>query len=194
MKNNTVKGFLIIFFSLIAFVTQAQKPYSMKSYSMTVSGTSSLHDWTSDITKVEWMGKILVEGNKLKSAKDVMVKIPVTSIKSTKGKIMDEKTYEAFKSDKNPIILYKLIKPAASPTGLNSTGVLSMAGVVRTVALASTVKVQTNGDVVITGSIKLNMRDYNMEPPTAVMGTIKVGEMVTINYTLVLQEAKTGTK
>jgi hypothetical protein len=30
------------------------------------------------------------------------------------------------------------------------------------------------------------MRDYKMTPPTAVMGTIKVGEEVTINFDLTL--------
>jgi hypothetical protein len=43
-----------------------------------------------------------------------------------------------------------------------------------------------NGDVQIIGSRKLNMKDFNMVPPTAMMGTIKVGEEVTVNFNLTL--------
>lgn len=37
---------------------------------------------------------------------------------------------------------------------------------------------------------KLNMRDYKMEPPTAMMGTIKVGEEVTIDFDLTITSTK----
>jgi polyisoprenoid-binding protein YceI len=57
---------------------------------------------------VEWKGVVTVEGNKVKEIKDVTITILVKSIKSEKGKTMDNKTYEAFKSDKFPNITYKL--------------------------------------------------------------------------------------
>jgi hypothetical protein len=61
-----------------------------------------------------------------------------------------------------------------------------MAGTSKPVELTAKGKVLANGDVQIIGSRKLNMKDFNMVPPTAMMGTIKVGEEVTVNFNLTL--------
>lgn len=47
-------------------------------------------------------------------------------------------------------------------------------------------KLLPNGDIQLTGSKKLNMKDFGMEPPTAVLGTIKVGPEVTVNFNLTI--------
>lgn len=179
---------LVIF--LLAGTVYGQTPYSLKTTKMTVDGTSSLHDWTSDVTKVEWVGSFLVSENKVKEVKNVQVKIAVTSIQSTKGKIMDNKTYEAFKYEKNPTIIYKLNTISITDAALKANGTLTMAGTTKAIEMSVTAKVLANGDIQLTGSQKLNMRDYKMEPPTAMMGTIKVGEMVTVKFDFTLTPNK----
>jgi hypothetical protein len=59
-----------------------------------------LHDWTSEVTKLEWAGQLTVEGTSVKAIQNVSVIIPVKSIKSEKGGMMDDKTYEAFIEEK----------------------------------------------------------------------------------------------
>ncbi len=187
----------IIFLLVIAgFSTslQAQSPFYLKTTKLTVSGSSTLHEWTSDATKVEWSGLFLVQDKKIVQAKDVQVKIPVTSIKSEKGKTMDNKTYEAFNSEKNPNIVYKLTSIKVSGAGpdftLDATGTLTMAGATQSIQMPVKAKLLANGDIQLTGSKKLNMKDYKMAPPTAMMGTIKVGEEVTINFDLTVTATK----
>jgi len=184
------RSWLPILFFLTVAAAYGQKPYSLKSHKVTIDGTSSLHDWTSDATKLEWKGTVLVEGNKLKEAKDVTVSIPVKSIKSTKGKTMDEKTYEAFKSDKNPAIIYKLTQITESGGTLKAVGTLTMAGATKSLTMDVTAKVLAGGDVQFTGKQKLNMKDFKMDPPTAMMGTIKVGPDVTVNFDLTVSPSK----
>ena len=180
--------FILVFF--IATIAQGQKPYSVKSYKMTIDGTSSMHDWTSDVTKLTWTGQVVTEGTTVKEIKGVVVNIPVAGIKSTKGKTMDNKTYDAFKSDKNPMIIYKLNSVTASGNNLKANGSLTMAGITKPVGLTASAKVLSNGDVQISGNQKLNMTDFSMSPPTALMGSIKVGAEVTINYELTLTSSK----
>jgi polyisoprenoid-binding protein YceI len=103
---------------------------------------------------------------------------------------MDNKTYEAFKSDKNPTITYKLSSLSASGANLQATGSLTMAGSSQSIVMSISAKVLANGDVQLTGTQKLSMKDYKMEPPTAVMGTIKVGDEVIVNFDLVLTPSK----
>jgi hypothetical protein len=149
----------------------------------------------SEVTKVEWNGNFVVEGNKIVEVSGVKVRIPVTSIKSEKGRIMDSKTYEAFDSDKNPFVTYTLSAAKIAGTSteftINSTGTLSMAGASRTIEMPVKAKMLSNGDIQLKGSHKMNMRDYKMEPPTAIMGTIKVGEELTIDFDLTLSTNKT---
>lgn len=190
IKTTITRILIALMIFLLGGTVYGQTPYSLKAAKMTVDGTSSLHDWTSDVTKVEWVGSFLVSENKVKEVKNVQVKIAVTSIQSTKGKIMDNKTYDAFKYEKNPAIIYKLNTISITDAALKANGTLMMAGTTKAIEMSVTAKVLANGDIQLTGSHKLNMRDYKMEPPTAMMGTIKVGEMVTVKFDLTLTPTK----
>lgn len=187
-RKNPLMILVIVF--LLPLAIFAQTAYSVKEYKITVQGSSTLHEWESDVTKAEANATITLQSNQLTDIKNVTVKIPVTSIKSTKGKMMDSKTYEAFNADKNPSIQYKLTSAKITTNGAGYTlvanGTLTMAGTSKPIELTAKGKVLANGDVQITGSKKLNMKDFNMEPPTAMMGTIKVGEEVTVNFNLTL--------
>lgn len=193
MKSFTTV-FVTVLLALLLMSGVAQAPYKIKTSKMTVAGTSSLHEWESEVTQVEWTGSFDVENNMLKAIKDVTVKIPVTSIKSTKGKIMDNKTYDAFEYEKNPHILFRLtdakITGTAANLVINASGTLTMKGVTKNITLTVTGKLLANGDLQLTGTRKLNMKDFTMEPPTAMMGAIKVGEEVTVKFDLTITPTK----
>src|SRR5690606_13014820 len=98
----------LIFIALIAPWSdglQAQSIVKVQTNKLVVQGSSSLHDWESEITKAEWKGSFVIKENSLVAINNVVVKIPVESIKSTKGKIMDSKTYDAvdYKTNTNSI-------------------------------------------------------------------------------------------
>lgn len=177
-----VAGFLL----LTAAVAFSQKPYALKSHKMSVDGTSSLHDWTSDVTKVDWSGKLTVEGSSVKAVSDVTLKIAVADIKSEKGGMMDDKTYEAFKSEQHPNITFKLTSATVTGSNIKANGTLTMAGETKPIVMNVAAKVLADGSVHLSGSQVINMKDYKMVPPKAVMGTIKVGEKVTVLFELTL--------
>jgi polyisoprenoid-binding protein YceI len=89
---------------------------------------------------------------------------------------MDDKTYEAFKSDKNPNITYAFQSAKISGSGpdftLETIGALQMAGTTKNIDMTVKAKVLANGDIQLTGSRKINMTEFGMKPPTAVLGTI----------------------
>lgn len=153
---------------------------------MSVDGTSSLHDWTSEVSKVDWSGKITTEGKVVKGFSDVTLTVAVTDIKSTKGSIMDDKTYEAFNYEKNPTIKFKLTSATMAGVNAKAHGTLTMAGVTKPIVLNVATKVLADGYVNLSGSYAVNMKDYKMTPPKAVMGTIKVGEKVTLLFELIV--------
>jgi polyisoprenoid-binding protein YceI len=177
----SVLAALLLLTTSVAF---SQKPYSLKSHKMSIDGTSSLHDWTSDVTKIDWSGNITAEGNSVKAISDVNLKITVADIKSEKGGMMDDKTYEAFKSEQFPTITFKLTSATVTGSTIKANGTLTMAGVSKPIVMNVATKVLADGSVHLSGSQVINMKDYKMTPPKAVMGTIKVGEKVTLLFEL----------
>lgn len=182
-------SFLIMALMMVSVGVQAQ--YEIKDKQMAIQGTSNLHDWESKVNTVKAGGDIQLEAGVLKGIKSLSVEIPVTSIKSPKGSIMDKKTYDALKSDKHPNISFKLAKVnSLNKTGdsyaINATGNLTIAGVTKSVDLTVTGKVAADGSVKFEGSKKLKMTDFGIQPPTALMGTMKTGDEVTIKFAVTL--------
>lgn len=182
-RNITVLLITAALFLVFNNITFGQ-PVKVKANSMTVQGSSSLHDWESQITKAEWKGLFQIENLALVDVKNVEVKIPVESIKSTKGKIMDSKTYDAFDAEKHPFIIFSLTSAKINQTAgiIDAKGTLTMAGATRPIDLQAKYKVLPSGELQVTVSKTLKMTDFKMEPPTAMMGTIKVGDEVTVNF------------
>jgi polyisoprenoid-binding protein YceI len=172
----------------LQFNTVEAQVFSVKSYKLTVSGTSSLHDWESTVDNLEVKGAFTADKGALTDVRDVVVKIPVKAIKSTKGKIMDNKTWEAFDYEKNPTITFVLTSKTinASKNTLTVSGKLSMAGVTHNIDLDLAYKLLPGGNLQVTGSRRLTMSDYKMEPPTAMMGAIKVGDEIVVTFDLTL--------
>lgn len=186
---------LIITVGLLLFQINPLRAQSfkVKSYKMTVQGTSSLHDWESAVEKAECKGFYVMSNKSLMDVKDVVVKIPVTSIKSTKGKIMDNKTYDAFNYEKYPNIVFALSaqKINEKNSTIDLTGNLAMAGTTKSINLTVNYKILPNGELQIIGSKKIAMTDFGMEPPTAMMGTIKVGNDVSVYFEITLTNNNT---
>jgi polyisoprenoid-binding protein YceI len=186
MKRNITFLFAAVLLMVAIAQVGAQGLLKVKANKMTVQGSSSLHDWESQITKADIKGEFITNNMELTEVKNVEVKIPVESIKSTKGKMMDGKTYDAFKYEKFPFVVFTLTNARINAaTGLiDATGTLAMAGASKTMDLQVKYKVLQNGNVQLILSKKFKMSEFKMDPPTAMMGSIKVGDEVTVNFDL----------
>ena len=168
--------------------------FTMKTEKATVQGTSSLHEWESNITKIEGKGTFQLEDEVVTSVKDAEIKITVKGIISEKGDKMDKKTYETFNADKYPYITYSFNNAEvkindAEAVKMDTNGTLSMAGVSKSVPISAVGKKLPNGDLHLTVSKKLKMTDFDMKPPVMLLGTIKVGDEVTVNFDFILAKS-----
>lgn len=179
--------FLVAICTVLAYLPAiSQEGFKVKDFKMTIEGTSTLHDWASDVTKLEADGSLDLSGSQLTGISSLKVSIPAKGIVSPKGRIMDNKTYDALKADKYPNITFRLEKATVNGSKVQATGKLTIAGKTQTVALNATSKVDGAGNITFSGSKTIKLADYDMEPPTALMGTIKTGEEVTVKYELAL--------
>jgi polyisoprenoid-binding protein YceI len=188
---------VVMFALLIATGIKAQVPtdFIVKLNHASVEGSSTLHDWESQITELAGKGVFLVKSNVVTTIKTLELKIPVESIKSKEGKIMDNKTYDAFLYEKNPLITLTFTNTTVKtdPTKqvlISAPGFLTMAGTTKPVVLTVKGAVLANGDLQVFVSHKLKMTDFNMIPPKAVLGTIHVGDEITVKFDVILEKIK----
>ena len=188
MKTPAILLLFLVAQFIPAIETNGQS--TLKSFTLKVGGSSTLHEWESGVEKIEWKGSVSLNTNKILTLKDVEVKIPVSSIKSEHGKLMDGKTYEAFNVEKNPYILFKvknvIQKPSGNDIALTLEGELTMNGVTNAMSLTVVGKSLPGGDMRFSGTRALKMSEFKMKQPTAMMGTIKVGDEVTVKYDLTI--------
>jgi polyisoprenoid-binding protein YceI len=184
MKKQTYIVSVLILL-LIPLLVDAQEYKVSNDSKVTIEGTSTMHDWESNVEQVSGKGTFTIDAAEVKAIKNLNVNFVVESIESGKSK-MDDLTYEALKSEQHPTITFNLTEiTGIGGNTINAKGQLSIAGKTNTVPVKGTAKVNGN-TITINGEYPLNMTDYDIDPPTAMLGAIKVGETVTIKYNLVL--------
>ena len=189
MKKLIKRGMLIILPLLfISFSINAQT-YQLIASEFNVSGTSTLHDWTMTSKNATGSATIHMDGNNLSSINKVDVNIKSTSLKSGKS-TMDDIAHESLKAKKHPHITFKLTKVNSIKKGNNyiveAVGTLSIAGASKTISLTSEAS-ENNKSIKFTGKESLKMTDFKIDPPTAMFGTIKTGDAITVDYTLIFK-------
>lgn len=173
---------------LLANGAIAQARFHPDKSKMTLEGTSSLHDWESVVEVERMKVELDVETADPLLLGHLKLDIPVRSIKSGKN-IMDKKTYAALKCDDYPTITYEVaVLQCDNGEVIASDGLLHVAGEKKTVPVVALYKrASSTGLTTFEGSVSFKMTDFNIKPPTAIMGTLKTGDEITINYNLALE-------
>jgi polyisoprenoid-binding protein YceI len=147
---------------------------------MTISGSSTVHDWTVTANLME--GTLELKANTISK---MGLTVPVESIKSERGPTMDNKMYAALKKDEYPSVSFQF-QEIKGTTIL--TGKLDIAGTEKSVQIIAEIN-PTSDAVTIKGQKKLVLQDFGMEPPTAMFGQIVVGDEVTVQFDLVFTKS-----
>lgn len=185
MKTIKIKLFAIViaFFGITTFAT-AQKSYALDGKStFSVAGTSTLHDWEMKSASGTGIANFTIANSKLTDIESLSISLLAESVKSEK-KSMDKVAYETLKTDKNKNIKY-VLKSAekVNETTWELTGTYTIAGVSK--VYKTTVKSTVTKDGLnMQGSNKITFADFGMKSPTALLGTIKTGQDLTIKFNL----------
>lgn len=182
---------LLFFILLTGYVSKAQVQYQQRNdFNLTVSGTSTLHDWQMKTSKIACNATFtFYEDGDLGGLTLLNFTMPAESLKSDHTG-MDDNAYRALKTSKNPTITFNLTNATVSSDGkkITCTGKLTLAGVTKDIELTAAAKVNADKSINIKGSKKLNMRDYNIDPPSFMMGAVKTGENVTVDFNLTFRQ------
>jgi len=160
---------------------------------LTVAGTSTMHDWTMKSTSGDCSATFTTDASgNLTGITAMQFIVSSKALKSGKSK-MDENAYEALKADKNPQIS-AMLKEATLTTkdnktyALKGTMKLTIAGKTLDTELHATLTKKPDQSIMVKGDKKISMKEYGMEPPSFMMGTIKTGNDVTLSFDLNLNK------
>ncbi|MEQ6167220.1 YceI family protein [Ekhidna sp. MALMAid0563] len=172
--------YLLILAALTGFFSFGQINLKTEKSSMIIAGTSSLHDWKMSVEDFDVSGAIV--DNQVQNLK---VAVVAKSMKSGKS-IMDGKAYDAVKADDYPTILFSAEKLSIQGDKVTGKGTLEIGGESRAIDLDAKILKNQGSEMQLTGSVPLKMTDFNISPPTAMFGTLKTGDEITINYDILI--------
>jgi len=155
-----------------------------------IHGTSNLHDWHMNVISSNCEAEFDTEGSQVRSVKKVNFSCKPADIKSNFS-LMDRKTHAALKADVFQVIRFNLL----TITELISDnrefkgslrGNLYVAGITNEVEVPFTGILNGDNTINVEGSFDLSMSDFNITPPTAILGTLKTGNKISISFSLKL--------
>jgi hypothetical protein len=218
MKIRTLIAGKIAFVLLTAVSLQAADQtttYAARSGSkMRIEGTSNIHDWQVESPFIGGMmevgpgfptepGQAATPG---KVPAKVEVFVQVRSLKSVEkdGKPysdkMDEVMWEHLREAANKRIVYRLTeltlkeapKAKDAPYVFDAQGELIVAGTTNKIALVVDVLPLPDNKLKVTGSTKLKMTDFKVEPPSPkiALGLIKTGDEIKLIFDWRLAQRK----
>ena len=181
----TLLTLLIVVCNFNTLVAQDSKVVLAES-KLKVLGTSNLHDWEIDAKAMSGKATMAIEAGDLKSIKNLDFAVEVEQLKSGKSG-MDNNTFKALNSKTYKTINYKLVsvtkitETSAGNFTVETQGDLTISGVTKRINQTFTVKL-VGKKAIFSGKTKIDMTVYGVKPPTALMGTIKTGKEVTIDF------------
>ena len=152
-----------------------------------ITGTSNLHDWEETVGQFDVALGLKFKKNEILGIDHVHFNCRSESITSDNS-IMTNKTMDALRTDKYPEIVFTMVSidKLVSANGKFSgvlTGDLDLAGVKRRISIAFSGYYENNR-IKINAVKDINLNDFKIKPPTALMGTLKTGENVVISFQL----------
>lgn len=184
----TLKHLTVVFLAIFGLtqVSAQELKLNNNSSSVTVFGTSNVHDWDVKAEKKSGAASVAIEDGKLSAINKLTFVVEVESLKSGKSG-MDKNTYKALNSDKHKNITFtstRVNSIAASGSNqykVDMTGNLVINGTSKQIPLNVIATISGN-TVALKGNYTINMNHYKVTPPTALMGTIKTGDTVKVEF------------
>ena len=177
---------------LPAMFVESNIPMSIQPLNIILlKGTSTLHNYECKSTALQG---VIEMDTLLSSFTDIEVTIPVKTILSGNSS-MDENMYEALDAEDNPNIIFTLLRSDSTlkqttkltDSTIQLRGTLSVAGKKQIIDLPIKVKRGDNGIVTVHGNKILLMSDYGIKPPTFMLGILKTGNEVSVEFDVTLK-------
>ena len=157
-----------------------------------IDGDSNVRSWDADITEADaslvltGVDNLSIENLTEESFKSLEISIPVEGIESDSRRLT-RNLQGYLRGDDFPVITFALqqinsITHENDTVQISADGIISAAGVENSVSMDVEAVLNGDGSITFSGVQRLLMTDFDIDPPTAVMGTVRSDDEIDIIY------------
>lgn len=150
-----------------------------------IEGTSTMKSFSCTATRID----VSVSAEPGAAPNDLVesatLVVPVAAL-DCRNATMNDHMRKALKAASNPRISWKLNSYRVEGTAVVMNGLLTIAGTEKPIELRATGAADPDGTIRVKGSTKFKMSEYGVKPPSLMLGTMKVGDPITVSFDLVL--------
>lgn len=162
------------------------------NFEMRIDGDSNVKSWDAEIKEMDGQ-LVLTNSDSLTLdtlAPDHFVSltlnIPVENIESSSGGLT-KNLQKYMKKDDHPYVTFELneitsIEKTDGTAQVTATGIVNAAGKDHSAEMTVETSMNEQGDIIFTGNTDLLMTSFDIDPPTAVFGTIRAKDEVVISF------------
>ena len=166
----------------------------LDNHSMLIDGTANVRDWDSEVKKID--AEVVLKEFDLSDLssltaehfKTLKLNMPVSDIESDSRRLT-RNLQDYLKGDDHPYIKFNLKSIENVEAEDNNSAVVTAIGIINAAGVDHEVTMTVNasvnsGTVTFSGTQDLLMTDFGIDPPTAVMGTVRARDEIQIIYSL----------
>jgi len=166
----------------------------LDNHSMLIDGTANVRDWDSEVKKID--AEVVLKEFDLSDLssltaehfKTLKLNMPVSDIESDSRRLT-RNLQDYLKGDDHPYIKFNLKSIENVEAEDNNSAVVTAIGLINAAGVDHEVTMTVNasvndGTVTFSGTQDLLMTDFGIDPPTAVMGTVRARDEIQIIYSL----------
>ncbi|WP_373494545.1 YceI family protein [Aquiflexum sp.] len=179
---------------VLTLVFASSQVFSQVKYTLTpasemkISGGSTLHDWDMTSNSAKGEGQFVMEGSQFKGIKSLRVQMEAETLKSgTRG--LDNNAYKALDTKKHKDVVFTLKEITGSGSSYQAKGDFTVAGVTKPASFPVKMT-QSGSNLTFEGSFDTKLTYFSIDPPTALMGTVKTRDEITISFKSIFQPSK----
>lgn len=189
--------------TLLAFALVAAAPVAIDNVltvrpgsRLWVDGTSTVRSFSCEATSFSAQIEADDEAVRavlggVKAVQAAQVTVPANALDCKNGK-MNEHMRKALKSAEHPDVSFRLTSYDLAQVGdsvrATLAGSLTMGGVEKPIIFDVDVTEGDSGALQVRGAVDVNMKDFGLKPPSLMLGTMKVREVVKVRFELLLQQ------
>lgn len=154
-----------------------------------IEGSATTGPFTCEADEVDGFGRVATSSTAEEvSATEVELSVPVQTF-DCGNRRMNADLQEALQVDDHPVIQYTLdeVRTVGEPTAdtpyqLQATGRLTIAGTERSIVVTLDGRAMADGRMQASGQVPLQMSDFGITPPTALLGLVRVHDDIQVRF------------
>ena len=185
--KSLMKSFAFLLLICFCVISKAQTNFTVSETEskITVDGTSNLHDYTLTSEELKGSASLFIEDGKIANIKKVVVTLKTESLESSKAGLK-RNAMKSLQPEANPIISFIAFD---MPSEGKVSGILNVAGYDSDQEFDYTTEWK-DGKLYVTAKGQVKFTDFQLDPPSALAGTVKAKDLLDLQMHIVLVEDK----